>query len=194
MVDPGRVYRSAQPGVELDALIRRYRIGSILNLRGGSRADDWYEREVRVARERNVSFYDLPLSATRRPARRELLVLIDLLDRCPYPLLIHCKSGSDRTGLATALYRLVELRDPPEEALRAFSIAYGHVPLNGPQHLHEPLLEYGSWLKEQRIAHTPERFREWVAHVYHSDDPDEDAGVTPLAPGPRTRHRASLSP
>ena len=52
-------------------------------------------------------YYDLPLSATRRPTRRELLQLIDLLETCSYPLLIHCKSGADRTGLASALYRLV---------------------------------------------------------------------------------------
>ena len=40
-----------------------------------------------------MTFFDLPLSATTRPGRSDLLRLIDVLDRCPYPLLIHCKAA-----------------------------------------------------------------------------------------------------
>ena len=67
-----------------------------------------------------LSLYDLPLSATRRPARLELLRLIDVLERCPYPLLIHCKSGADRTGLASALYLMLQRGETPERAGAAF--------------------------------------------------------------------------
>jgi hypothetical protein len=90
IVDPGRVIRSAQPTSQLAQWISDFHLKSILNLRGGSPADRWYEAEVRAARENGLSFYDLPLSATRRPGRTELLRLIDILQRCPYPLLIHC--------------------------------------------------------------------------------------------------------
>ena len=116
VVDPGQVMRSAQPRGQLASWVRDFQISSILNLRGGSPADSWYDAEVRLARESGVSFYDLPLSATRRPTRRKLLVLIDLLGRCPYPLLIHCKSGADRTGLVSALYLMVRRGMPPESA------------------------------------------------------------------------------
>ena len=103
--------RSAQPTSQLPDWIREYRIRSILNLRGGNSADWWYEAEVNAARGGGVTFYDFPISATKRPTRRELLVLIDTLRSCTYPLLIHCKSGADRTGLASALYMMVE-RNP----------------------------------------------------------------------------------
>ena len=139
IVDAGRVIRSAQPTSQLPAWIRDYRLRSILNLRGGSNADWWYDAEVKAADAGGVSFYDFPLSATRRPTRRELLVLIDTLQTCPYPLLIHCKSGADRTGLASALYLMVRRGTPPEEAERAFTLEHGHVPLGGTEHLHEPL-------------------------------------------------------
>src|SRR5262249_53450948 len=147
------------PMAGLSRLIQDYHLAAVLNLRGGSPSDSWYADEVRVTGESAVNFYDLPLSAIRRPTRRELLLLIDTFECAPYPLLIHCKSGSDRTGLASALYRLVRLGEPPERALDSFAYSHGHFPVGGPEHLHEPLLEYESWLRAQKLEHTPARFR-----------------------------------
>ncbi len=185
VVDPGKVIRSAQPTARLNAWLDEYHVKSILNLRGGSSADWWYDAEVRSAQDHHVAFFDWPLSATRRPRRRELLTLIDILNGCSYPLLIHCKSGADRTGLATALYLMVQRQEPPELAERAFSLDFGHIPFAGPEHLHEPLNEYAQWLKSSGLAHTPERFRTWVKFDYRSDDPPSDPPL--LKPGPRTR-------
>ena len=185
VVDAGRVFRSAQPTTRLNAWIRDYHVRSILNLRGGSFADWWYEAEVQAARDSGVSFYDLPLSATRRPSRRDLLTLIDTMKSCPYPLLIHCKSGADRTGLASAVYRLIQLGESPEQAELAFSLEFGHIPLGGTEHLHEPLREYAAWLDARGFSHTPERFRDWVRNDY--DSPDGPADPAPLQPGPRPR-------
>jgi hypothetical protein len=175
VVDPGRVYRAAQPGAELERLIDALHLASIVNLRGGSLSDAWFASEVRVCRERGVAYYDRPMRATRRPSRRELLDLLDLLDRCRYPLLIHCKSGADRTGLASGLYLMVRKGQPPGQALRAFSWAHGHVPLGGPEHLQEPFHEYGAWLKAHRLAHLPDRFRSWVEREYRDRVPANDS-------------------
>src|SRR5579875_2073807 len=181
-VEPGRVIRSAQPTSRLASWIREYRLRSILNLRGGSVADSWYDAEVKTARAAGVLFYDFPISATRRPTRHELLVLIDTLASCPYPLLIHCKSGADRTGLASALYLMTQRGVPPEQAERAFTLEHGHVPLCGPEHLHEPLVEYAAWLASRGLPHSPDRFRDWVKHEYASPGGPEDP--PPLRPGP----------
>ncbi len=185
VVDAGRVFRSAQPTTQLTAWIRDYHLRSILNLRGGSYADSWYEAEVQAAKDSGVSFYDLPLSATRRPSRCDLLTIIDTLKSCPYPLLIHCKSGADRTGLASAVYRLIQLGETPEQAELAFSLEFGHIPLGGTEHLHEPLREYAAWLAARGFSHTPERFRDWVRNDYDSTDDPRDP--PPLRPGPRFR-------
>jgi hypothetical protein len=186
VVEAGRVIRSAQPTSQLPAWIRDYRLRSILNLRGGSAADGWYDAEVKAAQSGGVSFYDFPISATRRPSRRELLVLIDTLGTCPYPLLIHCKSGADRTGLASALYLMIQRGIPPEQAEKAFTLEHGHIPLCGPEHLHEPLDEYAAWLADRGLAHSPDRFRDWVKHEYQSPGSRDDP--PPLKPGPRIRH------
>lgn len=188
VVEPGRVYRSAQPGAGFERLVRRRNLASVLNLRGGSIADSWYAQEVRVTREAGVDLYDFPMSPSRRPTRRELLTLLDLFPRCRYPLLIHCKSGSDRTGLASALYLMEIANLGPEDAEKAFTLFYGHVELFGRKHLHEPLDEYAAWLRARGLAHTPERLRNWVEHEYQSDD---DGGTfRPLRPGPREQRVA----
>jgi protein tyrosine phosphatase (PTP) superfamily phosphohydrolase (DUF442 family) len=183
VVEPGRVYRSAQPKGEMD-WVRAYGLASILNLRGGSPADAWYAAEVRTCEREGIDFYDLPMVATRRPSRAELLTLLDLLGRCRYPLLIHCKSGSDRTGLVSALYRLNNLAEPPDRAISAFSLWRGHVPAFGAELVQAPIKEYAAWLKSRRLAHSPGRFRQWVEHDYHAADLPTDP-ETPLQPGPR---------
>jgi protein tyrosine/serine phosphatase len=188
VVDPGVVYRSAQPLGGLAALIAEKRIATVLNLRGGSDADPWYAAEVRVTHQLGVDFYDLPLVATVRPSRKQLLMVLDVLDRCKYPLLIHCKSGSDRTGLVSGLYLMSRKGVAPERAEDAFSLYYGHVPLLGTSHLHEPFREYAEWLRANQLAHNAERFRNWVAHDYRADDAYVE--VVPLPTGPRPRRAA----
>ncbi len=183
IVDHGRVIRTAQPTSSLKDLIQDYKLASILNLRGGSPRDSWYAHEARTAEESGVSFYDFPMSATRRPKRFELLRLIDLLKRCEYPLLIHCKAGADRTGLATTVYNMVALGQPPETAKEAFTIFHSHFPFFGTQHLHAPIDEYAAWLTQNNLPHTADRFREWVKNDYRADDPSVDP--PPLAAGPR---------
>lgn len=183
IVDVGRVIRSAQPTTGLKDMIRDHKLASILNLRGGSPRDWYYSNEVSVAKESGVDFYDLSMSATKRPKRADLLRLIDVMNRCKYPLLIHCKSGADRTGLATAIYRMVGLKEPPEKAAEAFTIYHSHVPLFGTQRLHEPIDEYAAWLSQNGLPHTPDRFHDWVMNMYQADDPAVD--FSPVLPGSR---------
>jgi hypothetical protein len=191
VVDPEHVIRSAQPTSHLGRWIDDFHLRSVLNLRGGSKADWWYKSEVATVKTHAISFYDLPLAATRRPTRRELLLLIDVLSSCPYPLLIHCKSGADRTGLASALYLMVKRDQSPEMAEKAFALEFGHIPFLGTEHLHEPLREYASWLKERGLAHSAERFRAWVKTEYSSADPHVDPPFWPE--GPRAEFDKSRS-
>ncbi len=60
--------------------------------------------------------------------------------------------------------------EPPEQAIRAFTLRYGHVPLFGPEHLHEPLQEYGVWLKRQARGHSRELLRFWIERCYNWEE------------------------
>jgi len=168
-VVPGKLYRSAQPDDRLSRWIEEHNIRSVLNLRGGKPAYDWYAQEVRIVREHATDYYEIPMSAQIRPKRRELLQIIDLMGRARYPMLVHCKSGADRTGLGVALYRMIVLKEPPQKALEGFSIFHAHIPLFGPEKLQHPIREYADWLDSKDLIHTPERFRSWVEDQYVED-------------------------
>lgn len=174
VVDPGFVYRSAQPGSDFRRFIQEKGLRSVLNLRGGTEYDPWYAAEVCRAHEENVVYHDLLLSPVRRPSRRQLRALVDILERCEYPLLIHCKWGSDRTGMASALYLMQIRGKPPREALRAFSLKHLHVPFGGPGNLHTLFYEYDAYLQRQGVTHTPARFRAWVEREYNDDGSDDE--------------------
>ncbi len=52
--------------------------------------------------------------------------LITLMKNAEKPILIHCKAGSDRTGLAAALYIAAVSKGGERKAESQMSIAYGH--------------------------------------------------------------------
>jgi len=186
-VDPGRAFRSAQLQEGLGTVLRQNRIATVLNLRGGSDRDPWYRNEVEATGEAGADFYDFPLKPNRKPTRAELLALVDLFERCRYPILFHCKSGADRTGMVSGLYLMTRADTPPEEAVKAFSIVHSHIALGGPEHLHEPFWEYASWLKGRHLTHSADRFRRWVAEDYQA--PDKGRPFRPLQPGARLSAR-----
>lgn len=186
VVEPGRLYRSGQPKTGLAETIRAYGLGSIVNLRGGSPRDWWFRYEHETAQAHGVTMYDLPMSHNRRPLRRELVALLRVFDEGPYPILIHCKSGSDRTGLAVSLYRLVVRGEPPEQAVEGFSLIRGHVPFLGMERLHEPFHDYQAWLTRTGRTHTPDRFRDWLWNEYDGGKHRGPEAVATGAQSPRS--------
>lgn len=128
-VSESRLYRSGQlTGTLLAQVIEQYHIRSILNLRGKNAGSRWYQEETQVAAARDVVHYDYGISANRElddPDIRDILVVIRL---APKPLLIHCKSGSDRTGLIAALYLFDIEGVDSQTASQELSILYGHFP------------------------------------------------------------------
>ncbi len=126
----GEAYRSAQlDRDELVYYIRKYNIKSIINLRGDDLMASWYREEKQVSEEYNVKLYDLSLSACREPAEEEIKTLLMLFKRIPRPVLIHCRAGSDRTGLAAAMWKLVVDKEPKSEAEKQLSLVFGHFPI-----------------------------------------------------------------
>lgn len=131
VVDPGRVYRSAQLSPEhLRRLIAEKQLRAVINLRGHSNAP-WYVAESTVTRAAGVQQIDLELSARAEPDSTRLDSLRKLLRTTPTPFLIHCEAGADRTGLASALYSLEELGQPPAQADRQLTLRDLHFPWFG---------------------------------------------------------------
>ena len=76
----------------------------------------------------------------------------------------------------------------------AFSLGYGHVPLFGPEHLHEPLQEYGPWLKAQGEVHTPARSAFLGSKRYKSDDARAERPCLAARPAPGRPPKGAAPP
>ncbi len=129
VVSAGRIYRSGRMGPDsLARAIHEHGIKSIFNLCGENDSNEWYRAETATVRELGVKHFDFNLSASRELDDREMEQILATMDSAPKPILIHCKSGSDRTGLVGALYLYGLEGEPASAASRELSMAYGHVP------------------------------------------------------------------
>lgn len=132
VVSNGRVYRSRQlDRDELARVVRDYGIKSVLNLRGSNPGAGWYQEEIRAAESLGLRHYDFGISAGRDVADRDVEKILAILREAPTPILIHCKSGADRTSLVAALYLYRLERRTVDEADRQLSLWYGHFPFLG---------------------------------------------------------------
>ncbi|RYG62328.1 MAG: protein tyrosine phosphatase [Alphaproteobacteria bacterium] len=101
---------------------------SVINLRGAHQHQEWFKREAALSQQSGISFYTYPLSAKQSPTLVTMEALVELMRAAPKPLLVHCKSGSDRTGLALALYAYAIEGKPAQVAAKQLSIRWGHFP------------------------------------------------------------------
>lgn len=128
-VEPNVVYRSAQlEGSRLESVIEQYDIKSIISLVSSAPDRSWYRDELAVSKAKNVKRYELPLSASEELTSDQLQKLLLMLQNAPKPVLIHCKNGADRSGLAAAIFKYALLSRPAGEAENQLSLRYGHFP------------------------------------------------------------------
>ena len=128
-VVPGKLYRSGQMTEgQWAAYIQQYEIKSVLNLRGEHRASGWYQGEVRTAAQRGVAHYDVNMSAIREIDHETLETILAIMRQAPKPLVIHCLSGADRSGLIAAMYLFAIEGKRAETAAQQLSLFYGHFP------------------------------------------------------------------
>ena len=112
-----RLLRSAQPTPgQLERIIRKHGIKTVINLRGRSNRAV-YKLERSVCRSMGVRMVALKLSS-RSPVQAENLEnLKKAFENAEYPVLIHCKAGADRSSLASVLYRYWIRKEPLRAAI-----------------------------------------------------------------------------
>ena len=133
-VDPGRFYRSAQlDPAELEEAIDRYGIKTVISLRGAPKNSYWYPGQVEVLERKKVKFLAVGWTSDYFPHADDLKTFIKALKEEQYPILVHCRTGADRTGEATAIYAIDYMNIPKDEAIAKYlSFTYWHVPLFHP--------------------------------------------------------------
>ncbi len=114
---------------ELEYYIEKYRIKSIVNLIGDHPNKLWYREEIEVCAEHNVKHYDVSLPVYHEPTEEDVRELVEIFKNAPRPVLMHCKAGADRSGLAAAMWKVIVDKEPKSEAEKQLSILYGHIPI-----------------------------------------------------------------
>ena len=153
------VYRSNHPG---HARLEHYKsigIKSVLNLRGvGERAPYLFEEESCAAL--GLDLVSLALQARAPAPKGQLLKLFEIFDTIQRPFVMHCKSGADRAGLASALY-LLDQGAQIAEAKKELSFRYLHLKFTK-----TGVQDHMLALFEQRVAQGPIGIRDWIADEY----------------------------
>lgn len=153
------VYRSNHP---TEKRFRQYAADgfkTVLNLRGAS-MEPQYQLEKKLCEELGLTLIDLPLSAYEAPSREKALELLDISDTAERPMLIHCKSGADRTGIAAALFKL-HSGQGIEEARKQFSLRFVHLK-NGKKGVLDRVLD----AYERDCGGTDITVKDWLASKY----------------------------
>ena len=159
-----KAWRSAQPAPRDIRRFAKAGIRTIVNLRGPRDCGSYWLEEVACARH-GLKLVNFQVRSRAAPTPEELKGAEKLFNEVEYPILMHCKSGADRAGLMSVLYRYLHEGVPIEEAKEQLSLKYGHI-----RQADTGILDY---FFEKYIEDTrgrPMAFFEWVDTVY---DPQE---------------------
>jgi protein tyrosine phosphatase (PTP) superfamily phosphohydrolase (DUF442 family) len=171
---PGQLYRSGQLSrSHLQAHAHLNGIRTVINLRGPNQQEDWYREEIAAARDFGLVHVDLPIDSLF-PTKPELCQVVDVLETCPKPVLIHCQSGIDRTGIASALAcLLLDDTGTPEKALSQLNWRFGCLPgRQSREAKRDFLLAYASWLRTRHVEHNRVQLLTWLRDVIQIGSPD----------------------
>ena len=99
-----KLYRGGQPKAGGVRKLAEFGIKTIINLRG---ADETTRAEEAEARAAGLTYFNIPMPGLSRPTHDQVARAMAVLnDELHWPVFIHCKRGSDRTGTIVALYRI----------------------------------------------------------------------------------------
>ena len=162
-ISPGTCYRSAQlkPQI-LRSVIAEKNIRSVLNLRGERKKADWYGPELAACQAAHIDHTDINIGLGELPRPEAIQQLIEKLEAGPYPMLMHCRAGADRSSLGAVLYvHLVEKKTLETAEAEQMTWRYGHFGIGEAKYINAFFKLYHDTSKGQP-------FKEWVFKTYPS--------------------------
>lgn len=163
-VDPGKFYRSAQlTPDEFKEVVAKYGIKTVVNLRGHQDGEWWYNGEKETLGQLGVRFETIGFSTDYVQPVNAWTQYLDILKTAERPILVHCRSGADRTGEASAIYAMEYMHKSREEALDQLSPLYLHFePFKRAKKLFVRNYQGSQWLRREYDP-CAEPFREYLA-------------------------------
>lgn len=159
-----KVWRSAQPAPHHIRQAARHGVRTVINLRGDqSFGTHWLED--RACASNGLKLVHFTVRSRAAPTRDELKAAKKLFESVEYPILLHCKSGADRAGLMSVLYRYLHEGAPLDVAKRQLALKYGHV-----RHADTGVLDYFFERYMADNAAAPISFWDWVDTRYDQNE------------------------
>lgn len=154
------VWRSAQPSPHHIRNAARQGIKTVINLRGDQSFGTHFLEDHACALH-GLKLVHFALRSRAAPTRDELKAAKALFETVEYPILIHCKSGADRAGLMSVLYRFLHEGVPLGLSKQQLGLRYGHF-----RHADTGVLDYFFERYMADNAHEPIAFWDWVDTKY----------------------------
>lgn len=158
-VKKAKFYRSRQLNPkDLSNIIQDHRIKLVLNLRGES-DQEWFLKEKEATQKAGAQHESIGMSSTHLPEASTLEMILDRFHEGPYPMLVHCQGGADRSGLVSALYLIVVEKKSLDEALSQLDLRFGHIPVGARTAMNDFFELYRQSSRGQNIE-------EWIRKDY----------------------------
>jgi protein tyrosine/serine phosphatase len=155
--------RGPQPNPLHLVALKRQGVRTIVNLRGPTEYGSYALERDAVARL-GLAYEEAVIWSRSAPTREQVRALDALYARIETPALVHCKSGADRAGMASALWLILRDGRSVAEARRQLSLRYGHV-----RSAKTGVLDAFFDAYEADTRETSMDFRVWVETVYDRD-------------------------
>ena len=120
------VFRSSQPAPHQIRTLAKQGIRTIVNLRG-ERECGSYRLEQKYCDKYGIKLINFRMYSRDAPSTDTIKEAENLFQTIEYPMLMHCKSGADRAGIASVLHLLLHQKKPIEVAKKQLSLKYGHI-------------------------------------------------------------------
>ncbi|MEO0882535.1 MAG: tyrosine-protein phosphatase [Pseudomonadota bacterium] len=155
------LWRSNQPSpIQIHGHAENRGIKTVVNLRGES-TKGYYLLEKEACTSAGISLIDHQVFSRDTPTRDAILGTRDIFESIQYPALIHCKSGADRAGLVSCLYKIFRLGSSVQDAIEQLSSRYLHIK-QGKTGVLDAFFEAAL----RADANTPDAFLSWVLEDY----------------------------
>lgn len=153
-------WRANQPGPRHIRKLARQGVRTVINLRGAGNSGAWlYEAEA--CRQAGLTLIPFKMSSRGAPSAERILAFAELIERIERPVLLHCKSGADRSGFAAGLYLLLTGQGDLAAAKAQLSWRYLHFRGAKTGMLYEFFREYERYRRQGSLA-----LLDWVRDVY----------------------------
>ena len=108
-------YRGAKPSAQDLADLAKLGIKTTIDLTNG----DGESGEQHLAEAAGMKFFNIAMSTRAVPTAHQIATFLEIVNNpANQPVFVHCVGGKHRTGVMTAIYRMVDDKWPPQQAFK----------------------------------------------------------------------------